>query len=148
LFDYVIQDDVHNTLVIRLSHPGSNAASFPSDPSLLLDALRSGASGLGHTDEITISLTELGLTESVTSNPVACADIFALLTDNVFTKLLGIEPALNAHREAKKSVPLCSRIKGLFGRTTAGTFFAHIRMYQLTFESEIMCPGHFSVRLR
>lgn len=115
------QDDVHNTLVIRISHPGSNAASFPSDPTLLLDALRTGASGLGETDEIRINLTELGLTESVTSNPVACADIFALLIDNIFTKLLGIEPALSAHRETKKTVPLCTRIKGLFGKTTAGT---------------------------
>jgi hypothetical protein len=108
-------------LVIRISHPGTNAPEFPSNPEVMLDALRSGSPGLAKHEEITIDLTELGLNESITSNPVACAEIFSLLMDNVFTVLLGIEPAVRLHREDKKTVPLCGRKKGIFGRTTAGT---------------------------
>jgi len=112
-------DDAHSTLVIRLSNVSTNADTFPASPDLLLDALRSGSAGLGQADEIRIPLSELGLQNSVCGNPVACANVFALLIDNVFNVLLGIPPATNNHHEYKKTKPVCSRKKGMFGTTTA-----------------------------
>jgi len=90
-----------------------------------MSALRDGSAGLGKDQEIKIDLTELGLSNSVVSNPVACAQVFTLLMHHVFKTLLGVDPR-NVDGNlgsANGRVPvddfLCNRKKGIFGTTTA-----------------------------
>jgi hypothetical protein len=122
------QDDVHNSLVIRLSYPGSNdEKTFPCSPEQLNEALCQGGAGLGTEQQVKIDLTELGLSNSIVSNPVACAQVFTLLMHHVFHTLLGIDSAnisgdhdagRGGDRKADNSF-LCTRKRGIFGTTTA-----------------------------
>ena len=118
----MLQDDVYNTFVIRLSFPSKNNDSFSSNPEKLLEALQRGDDSikLKEVRDVAINLTELGLNNIVTKNPATCAEVFAKIMDNVHKILLGIDPVdTNSYVESKKSDFLCTRQKGIFGTTKA-----------------------------
>ena len=115
-------DDVHNTLVLRLSQPtrSGDPTAFPTSPDDLLDALNNGAPSF-ETHDVTIKLDEYNLDRNAMGNPAACAEVFGSIMDVIYRVLLGIEPAQSEgdHRESKTSVPLAERPRGMFGQTRA-----------------------------
>jgi len=86
-------DDVHNTIAMRLSNVQrtNDKDTFPRKPDDLLAALRRHDSSFPNTQETVMSLTEFGLNNAVINNPVACAEVFALMLDNVYEALLGTD---------------------------------------------------------
>lgn len=90
---------------IRLSLPHINNNEFPADGSGLAEAIQNGDPTF-HT--IPVSPNDLRIL--LARGPVAAAEIFRLLTESVFTTLLGTPP----DRISKRTEPLPSRNLGTF----------------------------------
>ena len=106
-------DDIHGVLNLRLSLPQKNNFQFPADASGLLEALQQGKA-VYHGSPI----SEQALAALLAAGPVAAAEIYRQLVDNVFTILLGTPP----DSSSRKSEPLPSRKPGVFGPSPVASF--------------------------
>jgi hypothetical protein len=142
-------DDTKNTIVLRLSSPCRNgdAAAFPTTEAGLLHALREGHESLKVDGEVTIDLSKSGLNSILSKNPVAAAQVFQALMDNVYRVLLGVDPAsVKDHQESKTNVPLGARPKGIFGHTKAVFSVVEVQA-RLTLHSHMAVWTTFSAEL-
>ena len=142
-------DDTKNTIVLRLSSPCRNGdpAAFPTTEAGLLHALREGHESLKVDGEVSIDLTKGGLNSILSKNPVAAAQVFQALMDNVYRILLGVDPAsVKDHHESKKNVPLGVRPKGIFGHTKAVFSVVEVQA-RLTLHSHMAVWTTFSADL-
>lgn len=97
-------DDIHGVLNIRFSIPQVNNEKFPANGSGLAAAIQHGESTIHN-----ISVSPNDLRALLAKRPVAVA-IFRLLTESVFTTLLGTPP----DHSSKRTEPLHSRKPGKF----------------------------------
>ncbi|KAK4013695.1 hypothetical protein OUZ56_026247 [Daphnia magna] len=98
--------DVNGTLNIRLSLPQKDNNKFPADVTGLSEAIQNNAAVFQE-----IPITPHHLRFLLAKGPLAAAEIFRLLTETVFTTLLGTP----TEHSSKKTVPLPSRSSGVFG---------------------------------
>ncbi|KZR96895.1 Uncharacterized protein APZ42_008517, partial [Daphnia magna] len=99
-------DDVNGTLNIRLSLPQKDNNNFPADGTGLSEAIQNNVAVFQE-----IPITPHHLRFLLAKGPLAAAEIFRLLTETVFTTLLGTP----TEHSSKKTVPLPSRSFGVFG---------------------------------
>ena len=99
-------DDVNGTLNIRLSLPQKDNNNFPADGTGLSEAIQNSAAAFQE-----VPITPHHLRFLLAKGPLAAAEIFRLLTETVFTTLLGTP----TEHSSKKTVPLPSRKSGVFG---------------------------------
>ncbi|KAK4024408.1 hypothetical protein OUZ56_009830 [Daphnia magna] len=103
---FELPNDVNDTLNIRLSLPQEDNNNFPTDGTGLSEAIQNSAAVFQE-----IPITPHHLRFLMAKGPLAAAEIFRLLTDTVFTTLLGTP----TEHFSKKTVPLPSRSSGVFG---------------------------------
>lgn len=99
-------DDVNGTLNIRLSLPQKDNNNFPADGTGLSEAIQNSAAAFQE-----VPITPHHLRFLLAKGPLAAAEIFRLLTETVFTTLLGTP----TEHSSRKTVPLPSRKSGVFG---------------------------------
>ena len=121
VFLTISPDDIGSPLVLRWAMNFSNNNSFPAtgeqygeDFSAFFDAVARGEASYA---TIPIANEHRGsrLKKLVTDNPVAAALVYRQIMEVVLEELLGISP----EHKIRKTVPLQSRPKGIFGTTTA-----------------------------
>ena len=103
-------DDVHGVLNLRMTLPQNNNFAFPSDGAGLLAALQEGADVFHGTP-----ISDRALAALLAAGPIAAAEIYRQLVDNIFTNLLGTPPDASIRR----TEPLPARNRGVFGTPVA-----------------------------
>ena len=104
-------DDVHGLLNLRLSIPQKNNVNFPA------------TGGAGFAEAILgncpsycdVPVDQRSLRQLLADGPVAAAETFRILTNAIFSVLLGTSPAASV----KRTVPLHMRQPGVFGKPIA-----------------------------
>lgn len=99
-------DYEHETLMLRLSLPQTNNKDFPSQDLGFAESIRRK-----ETKFHSINITPHHLKTILANGPVAAAEIFRLLTENVFAVLLGTP----TEHSTKRTQPLPDRKPGVFG---------------------------------
>ena len=132
VFLTISPDDIGSPLVLRWAMNFSNNCSFPAkgdqygeDFSGFFDAVTRG--DFTHANiPIANELRGIRLKKLVTDNPVAGALVYKQIMEVVMEDLLGISP----EHKIRKTVPLQSRPKGIFGTTTAAFAVTEVQARQ------------------
>ena len=108
LFMTISLDDTHTILALRMSFRSkSNSNEFPQVDYGFIKALQDGDCDFKET----ISIDNNNLIKLMNSNPVSAASFFQKTLDAFFEHALGI----NLNHSTKRTIPLSSRKKGIFG---------------------------------
>jgi hypothetical protein len=99
-------DDIRGPLNLRMSLPFTNNQSFPSDGTGFEKALKDGKQNFNG-----INLSKSSLPILLANAPVEAAEIFRLVTNAVYTHLLGTPPEKNV----RKTKPIADRCHSAFG---------------------------------
>jgi hypothetical protein len=100
-------DDINGCLNLRMALPLSDNLTFPAVDGGFCVAIRNNSDQFQN-----LSVSQAGLRAILASGPVAAAEMFRLIVDNVFCNIMGTPPA-NSHH--KKTIPLPKRHSGAFG---------------------------------
>ena len=111
VFYTVAPDDTHSVLAIRMSFPTTSTDSFPVVDGGLLEAKLNGDTSIA-ANGIEFDISEPGLKQLLSKNPVAAAQLYKLTVETIWIELLGIDPD---YRSRATKHP-CDRTKGIFGK--------------------------------
>jgi len=113
IFLTIAPDDVNNPMAIRMSFPSSSNTVFPATPDGFLDALQKDQDKFD-----TIPISQRDLKALAADSPVACAEIFQRMLENVFKCLLNVQPEGPGQRKTVLRA-LDGSAGGVFGDVTA-----------------------------